>query len=292
MLPLLLTAALLMLPDIDPPSQYKAWIQDHQVWMQTSAGDRRVTYDELAAEPVAGSPNGDRVVYGVINPNFDAEHCGNTPRKYVVLVDGFGRRLWKVGLEFACEDFDKFEWIDDHRIGVMLCGRVNCIYWVLDASSGRILQELSGGSDFLWSHDRRYVARRRMRGITREDDRGASFESDELSALSFNDDDKEVYPPEDPKTQRPYERILGYLTWSPTDAWVSFPEVEYPTGDSYVVLVSPHGEVMRESLPVDVEYNANIEWTDNIHFQVPASKHMFKFVVDKSGLREIVDHSK
>lgn len=68
--------------------------------------------------------------------------------------------------------------------------------------------------------------------------------------------------------------------------------MEYPSGESYVVLVSPRGDVLRESLPVDVEYNAKIEWTDNTHFQVFASKHLFKFVVDKSELHEIVDHTK
>lgn len=38
MLPLLLTAALLMLPDIDPPPKYKAWVEEHEVWIETGAG--------------------------------------------------------------------------------------------------------------------------------------------------------------------------------------------------------------------------------------------------------------
>ena len=117
-------------------------------------------------------------------------------------------------------------------------------------------------------------------------------ETDDLCSLSFNDDDKLVYPHTDPKTGRYPGRVLGYLTWSPDDKWIPFPEMEYPSGDSYVVLVSPPGDALREILPVDVEYNSKIEWTDNSHFQVPAAKHMFKFVVDKGGLHEIVDHAK
>jgi hypothetical protein len=33
-----------------------------EVWMQTDAGPHRITYDAMAAEPVAVSPQGDRVV--------------------------------------------------------------------------------------------------------------------------------------------------------------------------------------------------------------------------------------
>src|SRR5664279_3714570 len=159
LIPVILAFAL-MFPDLDAPPKYKAWIQDHEVWMETSAGPRRVIYDALAADPVAASPAGDRVVYGVINPDFDPPHCGNTPQKFVVLVNASGQFQWKTALKDACNDFTKFEWIDDHRIGVMLCGHANCFYWVLDAGSGAILEEDSGGFDFVWSHNRRYVAHR------------------------------------------------------------------------------------------------------------------------------------
>jgi hypothetical protein len=121
----ILTLAVIF-PDIDPPAKYKAWIENHEVWMETDAGPRRVTYDALADNPVAVSPTGDRVVYGVINPDFDSVHCANTPRKYLVMVNASVQFLWKASIDEACQDFDKFEWIDDHRIGVMLCGHANC----------------------------------------------------------------------------------------------------------------------------------------------------------------------
>ena len=292
MLILFVLAFALMFPDLDSPLKYKAWIQNHEIWMETSAGPRRVIYDAHTADPVAASPSsGDRVVYGVINPDFDAVHCGNTPRNYIVLVNASGQFFWKAGFEEACEDFGQLEWIDDHRIGAMLYGRANFIYWVLDADSGKTLQKMFGGHDFLWSHDRRYVARRGLGGTTIAGKDGL-IESDELSYLMLNEDGKDVYPPLNPKTHRRYDRVLGYLSWSPNDKWISFPEREYPSGDGYVVLVSPQGDVLRESLPVDVEYNARIEWTDDSHFQITTSKQTFNFVINGGKLHEIVEHAK
>lgn len=148
--------------------------------MQTDSGDRRVLFDPLAAEPTAASPSGDRVVYAVLNPSFDAPHCGNTPRKYLALVVANGNPVWKIGLD-TCEDFNKFEWIDDQRIGAMLCGHANCFYWIVDAHSGEVMQQLVGW-DFLWSHNRKWVARRRL---------GLGFE--EGDTLLFGGDDF-VYP--------------------------------------------------------------------------------------------------
>jgi len=244
---------------------------------------RRVAFEASASYPVAITQSGNRVAYTVRDDKPVAP--GVKPSDLVVVVTADGRSFSR----FAPEDpgFDHLEWIDENQIGVMLPGHANCIYWVVDTESGKTLQEFWGGFDFLWSHDRQYVARRALGTITPEDERGTSFESDDLASLRFNDDNKDVYPPEDPKTGRPYERILGYLTWSPDDRWVSFPERENPSGDSYVVLVSPQGDVLRESLPVDVEYNSKISWTDQNHFQVTTSKQTFKFAVDGSTLREI-----
>src|SRR5581483_9805519 len=108
-------------PDLDTPPKYKAWVDGHEVWADSADGPRRVAHDALAAEPVAASPSGDRVVYAALNPKFDERTCSNTPRKFVVLVNRFGQSLWRTELSEACEDFSKFEWIDDGRIGVVLC---------------------------------------------------------------------------------------------------------------------------------------------------------------------------
>ena len=93
--PLLLGLA--FFPDLDVAPKHNAWVQDHGIWIHNQAGDRRVVYDALAAEPVAASPEGDRVVYAQLNPLFDAPHCGNTPKKFLVLVKVNGEQLWRVG---------------------------------------------------------------------------------------------------------------------------------------------------------------------------------------------------
>ena len=61
----------------------------------------------------------------------------------------------------------------------------------------------------------------------------------------------------------------------------------YPSYDSYVVLISPKGEVLREILAVDVDYNSRITWTNASHFETIASKQTFKFAVKNGKLLEI-----
>ena len=163
----MLTALLLLVlgffPDLDAPPKYKAWVQNHEVWMETDGGSRQVLYDALAAGPVAASPDGNHVVYAQRNPLFDTPHSGNTPYKFLVLAKSNGEQVWKIGFEEACcQDFSQVEWIDDHRIGAMYCGHANCFYWIVDAESGKVVQRLRDGFDFLWSHNRKWVAHRQL----------------------------------------------------------------------------------------------------------------------------------
>jgi hypothetical protein len=263
----------LMSPDLDPPPKYKAWVQDHEVWIDSSAGRRRVLFDGLAAQPAAVSPKGDRVVYAIENPNTD-EHCNNTPQQYIALSSNSGSPLWKVGLD-NCNEFSEFEWIDEYRIGAKLCGHANCFYWVLDATSGKVLQQLTGGFDFLWSHNRQFVAHH------------IPFYTEERSSVLGFGDEMPVYPKPDSNTGRIPVVDIGDLTWSPDDAWVSFPETDYPSYNSFVVLVSPEGKVLRDSLPVDVN-DAVIQWTNSTHFQITASGRTFSYRVEGGKLQEIV----
>jgi len=154
------------------------------------------------------SPAGVRVVYAVLNPNFDAVHCGRTPRKFLALLTSDDQFMWKAGFEEACEDSTQFEWIDEYRIGAMMCGHANCIDWVLDANTATRLHKYFGGFDFLWSHDRRYVARRGLGGVQLESNDGM-IESDELSYLLLNVNHVDVCPPINPQTRRRYDRVLG-----------------------------------------------------------------------------------
>jgi hypothetical protein len=274
MLSALLLLGLGFTADLDAPPKYKAWVQDHEIWIQAQAGDRRVVYDALAADPVAASPEGDRVVYAQLNPLFDAPHCGNTPQKFLVLVKANGEQVWKVGFEEACQDFQKFEWIDNHRIGAMLCGRANCFYWIVDAGSGKVSQRLADGFDFLWSHNRKWVAHRQL-GLGYEEGDGLMFNSDHI-----------VYPQPWPRTGY---RNIGYLTWSPDDKWLSFGEMDHPSYDSYLVLVSPEGEVVREDLPADVQDDSRVTWTDNSHGEITTSRGALKFEVQGNTLHEVAE---
>ncbi len=274
---LLLTVAL-VLQAASSPLTVKAWIENHEVWIEKGAETRAVIYDGLAVEPVEVSPNGDKVLYAVLNPKFDQFSCANTPSQYVVLASAAGQIVWKAALEQACNEFARFDWIDEHRVGVMLCGHANCFYWILDASSGKMLQQFDRGFDFLWSHNRESVAHR-----------GIGTTPDDTDSLMFNDDNI-VYPPADPASRLLPIRRIGEMTWSPDDEWVSFGEMEYPSYDSYVVLVSPTGRLLRESVPVDVDPGAKVQWTDNSHLQIAASGRVFKFVVGSAALTEIVEH--
>jgi len=278
MLPILFLTVTLLLQAVSSPITAKGWIEDHQVWIEKGGVARAVLYDGMAAEPVAASPDGDKVLYASLNPNFEQFSCANTPRQYVVLANASGQAIWKAALEEACQEFSRFDWIDEHRVGVMLCGHANCFYWILDASSGKILKRLGSGFDFLWSHNRKWVAHRSMR-----------MRIDEGDALMFNDDHI-VYPPSEPKSHLFPTRHIGEISWSPDDQWLAFGEIEYPSQDSYVVLVSPSGKVLREGLPVDVDPGGRVEWTDNSHLQIMASGRLFKFVVANDTLTEIVEH--
>ena len=278
MLPNLLLTVALLFQAASSPVTVKGWIANHEVWIEKGAEARAIIYDAMAVEPVEVSPSGDKVLYAALNPKFDQIHCANTPRQYVVLANASGRLMWKAALEQACNEFSRFDWIDAHRIGVMLCGHANCFYWILDASNGKIVQQLFAGFDFLWSHNREWVAHRSMR-----------MRPDEGDSLMFNDDTIS-YPPTDLASHLFPIRHIGEISWSPDDQWLSFGETEYPSYDSYVVLVSPSGGVLRESLPVDVDPDARVQWTDNSHLQITASGRLFKFVMGNAVLTEIVEH--
>jgi hypothetical protein len=162
-------------------------------------------------------------------------------------------------------------------------GHASCFYWVLDTDSGK--EKMMGGFDFLWSHDRKWVAHRHVR-----------MNDDDAGSLMFNHDDI-AYPPVDRKRHFFPSRDIGALTWSPDDKWVSFCETEYPGNNGYIVLVGPQGNFLRAPLPEGVEYSGKIEWTDSYHFQINTfgtKGHLvpYKFVVDGSTLREIVEHAK
>ena len=111
--------------------------------------------------------------------------------------------------------------------------------------------ELGSGFGFLWSHNRKWVVHQHVR-----------VHDEDGSSLMFNDDNI-VYPPLDRKDHLVPDRDFGELSWSPDDSWVSFYEVDYPSEDHYIVLVSPNGNFLRTRTSVAVDNPDKIEWTDS-----------------------------
>ena len=103
-----------------------------------------MTYDSRANYPIAISPSGTRLAYAV--PEGKPVPDGAKPSMLVAIVNSDRQSAG----QFTPKDpyFDTLEWIGESRIGVMMCGRANRIYWVVDAKSGATLHKYSVASIF------------------------------------------------------------------------------------------------------------------------------------------------
>ncbi|MGA3210538.1 MAG: hypothetical protein ABSD20_04475 [Terriglobales bacterium] len=276
-----LVLALLFAPAFKGQSQEnpEVWVEKNEVWRETAAGPRQLTHDGTTKSLAALSPNQKRLVYLVGDWSSDGE-----PPKDVVVADGDGQALRHVVPDgYVPGEFDKLEWIDNQRIGAMTCGHANCMYWILDADSGKTLKVMQGGFDFVWSHNRRWVARRFEADIYAPD---GSYEA-EYDCVVL--DEKHIYPPYQPGQNRQLEQghTVGEFAWSPHDIWLGFTDTVTPEGDPYVVLVSPAGTVLRDTVPVDVQYDAIIVWDDDSHLRLLTGGRSFNFIVVGNEVHEI-----
>jgi hypothetical protein len=267
----------------------KIWTDQNEIWVETPAGPRQLTHDGIRKRLVVLSSSGTRLIYVVDDWSSDPQHQ-QPPKEDVVEIDSKGKVLRHIVPDgYVPEPFDRLEWIDNHRVGAMTCGHANCMYWMLDADSGRTLQVFQGGFDFIWSHNRRWVARRFVGYL----DAPAGTPQEELDHLILNDE--WIYPSsrfkKDAQTREPSNLIQGHsfgpFTWSPHDAWLGFTDTVTPEGDPYVVLVSPTGAVLRDTLPVDVQFDTRVMWTDDQHLKVSTSDRTFSFVVEGTELHEL-----
>jgi hypothetical protein len=263
-------------------------IDNNEVSVETSTGFRQITHDGTPKRLPMISPDGKRVVYVVDlwltnGPNKDVSGDAED----VVETDIQGKVLRHIIPEgYIPREFDELEWIDNQRVGAMSCGHANCMYWILDAGTGKTLKMMEGGFDFVWSHNRRWVARRSIGD-------GNGEPSSEFDDLMLNDD--RIYPrpredllPRAPGTMPPHGHTLGdSIVWSPNDAWVAFTDMQGPEGDNYVVLASPSGLIMRDTIAGDVSSNAQIKWTDDAHLEVMVRGRTFSLVVVGNELRDI-----
>ena len=133
----------------------KAFVRDNEIWVQTGSAERQLTHDGTPKRLPAVSPSEDALIYVADHPAPP-----NAPEETIVLLGMEGKvRQTIIPQGYVPEGLDRLEWIDDQRIGAMTCGRANCMYWVLDPSSGKTIEVMFGGFDFIWSHNRQFVAR-------------------------------------------------------------------------------------------------------------------------------------
>ena len=65
------------------------------------------------------------------------------------------------------------------------------------------------------------------------------------------------------------------FVWSPDDNWVAFTDIIGPEGDWYAVILSPSGEMLRDTLPIDPDYDTALVWLDDTHLEVRTSHRSF-----------------
>ncbi|MGA3316681.1 MAG: hypothetical protein ABSC64_09620 [Candidatus Korobacteraceae bacterium] len=240
-------------------------IIDNQIWVQTASDSRQLTYDYdgIPKRLPAISPSGDALVYVVDHPVPN-----DAPKEELVVLDLSGKVLRRITPEgYVPGPFDRLDWLDAGRIGAMTCGHANCMYWVLNPQSGKTIQVMSGGFEYTWSHNREFVAtwgvaydcddpREREKGCPMHDSVGL-------------DPGNATYPPEwagnfDDSYRYSHSHDIGISTpvfvWSPDDKWVAFTDLIGPEDDWYVVILSPDGKMLRDTVPIDPDYNAMLEW--------------------------------
>ena len=270
-----------------PPTM---WVQKNEVWVQTSSGERQLTHDGVPKRSPVVSPSGNEVAYAVDKKTPDAPQ----EEEEIVLANMDGGIIWRMVREdYISTSSEELSWVDDRRIGILGCGHASCVYWILDAGSGKTLKVMRGGFDFIWSHNRKFVARRTVGyGETPEGE-----PLPEQDSVLLNEDDAYVYPLRtDANDASGYDRSHSHdiggqkaptFIWSPNDKWVAFTDMIGPEDDSYIVLVSPSGEILRETVPVDIGFDATISWRDDTHLELHTGGRIFKFAINGKQLYEV-----
>ncbi len=289
---LFLLAIIALVPQTSPGPSVSVSIIDNEIWLQTASGGRQLTHDGIPKRLPSISPSGDTLVYVVDHP---VPH--DAPKEELFLLDLGGKVLRRITPEgYVPGEFERLDWLDGWRIGAMTCGHANCMYWLMNPGSGKTIEVMSGGFEFTWSHNRQFVARW---GVSygcddpREEGTGVPCMK-EHDSVSFNQDDFNMYPPEwvGKNSDRSHSHDLGtsrrqIFVWSPDDKWVAFTDLIGPEDDWYVVILSADGKVLRDTVPIDPDSDATLEWLDDTHLDLRTGKRVFHFLVQGNQFGEI-----
>jgi hypothetical protein len=288
-----LAVAALFLSQVNAPAP-EISIQNDEVWIRVGSQDQQLTHNRAPKRLPLMSPDGKSIAYVLDLPRPRTGNNQDTgAAEAVVQIDLTGKEIQRIiPRGYLPKQFDRLDWIDDHRLGAMLCGAANCFYWILDTETAATLQIMEGGYDFLWSHNRRWVARRKVSEFGGHDD----IPPDELDTLLLND--TEIYPLPDgedmiafrkpPAHVPPHGHVFSELAWSPDDSWVGFADVQSPEDDVYVVLASPEGRVLRRKVPNPVAPIVDgtvVDWLDEAHIRLTTPGQIVVFALDGDDLR-------
>src|SRR5271165_643518 len=137
-----------------PNDSSTASVKDDEIWWQTPSGERQLTHDGVPKRLPTLSPSGDGLMYVVDHPVPN-----HAPQEEIIVLDMEGNIRKRITPEgYVPREFDRLDWIDEHRIGAMACGHANCMYWVINPGSGRTIEVMRGGFEYTWSHNRQFVA--------------------------------------------------------------------------------------------------------------------------------------
>jgi hypothetical protein len=278
-----------------PEGSNSVSLKDNEIWLRTPSGERQLTHDGVPKRLPTLSPSGDDLTYVVDHPQTN-----DPPKEEIIVLDMEGnirKRITPKG--YVPREFERLDWLDEQRIGAMLCGHANCMYWVINPGSGKTIEVMDGGFEYTWSHNRQVVA---TWGVAydcddpREREKGCPMHD----SVELHPGDAS-YPREwsgnfDDSYRYSHSHDIGInkgstFVWSPGDKWVAFTDLIGPEDDWYVVILSPSGKMFRDTFPIDPDHDATLEWRDDAHLDVRTSKQVFHFAVKDGQFSELSDTS-
>ena len=102
-----------------PESSSSVSLEDNEIWLQTPSGERQLTHDGVPKRLPTLSPAGDGLIYVV-----DHLFANHAPEEEIVILDRDGSVHKRITPQGVWREFDRLDWLDDHRIGALECGHM------------------------------------------------------------------------------------------------------------------------------------------------------------------------